>query len=531
MRLLPLVLCAACVGSVEGPPADPGPTCGTPAFTPFRRLTRHEYNRTVLELLGDDSAPADAFPPEEEVSGFDNNAAALTMSDLLAEAYLTAAEGIAARAMTGLDHLLACAPDAAPDACARAFIDSFGARAFRRPLDDQEHSILETVYATGAAEWDHRTGVRLVIEAILQSPQFLYRVEVGEPAEPGATWTRPTQWEMASRLSYLLWGSMPDDALFDAARAGTLSTPDQLEAQARRLLADPRATEQIAHFHEQWLGVRDLAALDKDMEAYPAFSSDLLPSMREEVRRFTTAVMTEGSATIEELLTAPYTFVDAPLAAYYGISGAEGPGFQRVDLDPTRHAGILTLGGVLSVNALSTETSPILRGKFVQERLLCNTLPSPPDDIEIVPPDPDASLTTRERFEQHRSDPLCASCHQMMDPIGFGFEHYDGAGRWRDDENGLAIDDSGELVASDVDGAFVGPVELGRKLAGSAQVQRCIVKTWFEAASGRSAAEDDTCSLERLDARLAESGGDLRELLIEMVRSDAFRYRAAGGAP
>lgn len=531
MRFVLLFLCAGCVGSVEGPPPDLGPSCGVPGFTPFRRLTRHEYNRTVLDLLGDASAPADAFPPEEEVHGFDNNAGALTMSDLLAEAYLGAAESVAARAVTDLDRLLACAPDTAADACALDFIDSFGARAYRRPLDAEERAILETVYASGLAQWDHATGVRLVIETMLQSPQFLYRIEVGEPPASGATWARPTQFEMASRLSYLFWGSMPDGELFGAARAGNLATADQIEAQARRLLADPRAAEQIAHFHEQWLGVRDLAALDKDTESYPAFSTDLLPSMQEEVRRFTTHVMTEGGGTIEEILTAPYTFVDPPLAAYYGLSAAEAPGFRRVDLDPTRHAGVLTLGGLLAVNALPTETSPILRGKFVQERLLCNALPSPPDDIEIVPPDPDATLTTRERFEQHRADPLCAGCHDLMDPIGFGLEHFDGAGRWRDDEHGLPIDDSGELVGSDVDGPFVGPAELGRKLAGSAQVRTCVTTHWFEYAQGRLATEEDRCSIQQLDARLAESGGDQRELLIELVRSDAFRYRAIGGAP
>ncbi|HUS64765.1 MAG TPA: DUF1592 domain-containing protein [Kofleriaceae bacterium] len=529
VTLLACVACTGCVGSVEGPPADPGPTCGVPAFTPFRRLTRHEYDRTVRDLLGDDSAPADAFPPEEDVRGFDNNAGALTMSDRLAEAYLGAAEALAEHAIADVDRLTGCAADTMHDACARAFIDAFGARAFRRPLDEEERAVLATVYATGAAQWDHATGIRLVLEAMLQSPQFLYRIEMGEPGGDG--WSRPTPWEMASRLSYLFWGSMPDEELFAAARAGRLSTPDELEAHARRLLADPRAAEHIAHFHEQWLGVRDMGGVDKDDEVYPDFSPELVPSMQEEVRRFTVSVFTEGSGTVEELLTATYSFVDEPLAAYYGVGGVTGGGFHRVDFDPTRHAGLLTLGGVLATNALPTETSPILRGKFVQERLLCNTLPSPPDDIEIVPPDPDASLTTRERFEQHRADPLCAGCHDLMDPIGFGFEHYDGAGRWRDDENGLPIDDSGALVASDVDGAFVGPVELGRKLAGSAQVQTCVATHWFEVAHGRSATPEDACSIDQLEARLAETGGDLRELLVALVRTDAFRYRASGGAP
>jgi hypothetical protein len=537
MRWTLVLVLGGCTGAlldVDPPSAeqeDPGPECPPPgAETRIRRLNRFEYDATVRDLLGDHTRPAQAFPPEEEANGFDNDAALLTVSDLGAEKYLLAAETLASAAVADLPSLLPCDP--APDeaACARAFIERFGRRAYRRPLDGEEIAILEDVYAQARAEWDFAAGIKLVIETMLQSPQFLYRVEIGEPRAPGEIWQRLTPWETASRLSYLLWGSMPDDGLFRAAEDGKLATRAEVETQARRLLADPRALEQIAHFHERWLGLYLLGDLDKDPATFPEYSPGLRPSMLEEMRRFVAAVFTEGGGTLTTLFTGSFTFVDAALAAYYGVPAPAGDDFARVELPAAHAAGILTLGGLMAMNAGPNQTSPVLRGKFVQEQLLCNPLPPPPDDIDIKPPELDATLTTRERFAQHRADPTCSGCHDFMDPIGFAFEHFDGAGRWRDLENGLVIDDSGELVGSDNDAAFTGPVELGALLAGSAQVRGCLTRQWFRYAYGRVAGEGDACTLASLETRLADADGDLRELVIGLSSTDVFRYRQ-GGAP
>jgi hypothetical protein len=529
---------AACTGTIgEAPNDEPKPTTQTddactgiePGDSPIRRMTRTEYDNTVRDLLGDTTEPARDFVPEEEALGFNNQASTLGVTQILAEEYMDASEKIAARAVSHLDTLVGCDPKAkGDDVCATAFIASFGKRAFRRPLAPDEITRLQGVFTWGREQSGFATGIRLVIEAMLQSPHFLYRVELGmpEPVAPGVVKLGP--WETASRLSYLLWNSMPDDELFAAAEGGRLATPKDIEAQARRMLDDPRARRAVENFHFQWLGLRNIETLNKDPATYPKYDPKLRPLWKDETLAFLDYVVFDGEGDLTTMLTAPYSMMNEELATFYGVSGPKGEGFERVSLDPDEHAGFLTQASVLAVNAKPNQSSPVHRGKFVREQLLCQLLPPPPNNIEIKAPDPALNATTRERFAEHSKNPACAGCHRLMDPVGFGFEHYDGIGLYRDLDEGLPIDASGRINGSeDVDGPFDGPVELAHELARSEQVRSCVTKQWFRFGYGRPEQEADTCSLRKVQDAFRASGYNIKELLVALTQTDAFLYRKA----
>ncbi|MGB5809121.1 MAG: DUF1592 domain-containing protein [Polyangiales bacterium] len=502
--------------------------------TPIRRLTRFEYNNTVRDLLGDDTNPADALPPEEEVAGFDNQAGAATTSDLLVEQYMKAAEDVSARAVVNLEALLeGCDPTSqGDDACALDFIQRWGQRAFRRPVTQDETDRLKSVFDFGMADPDLGTfedGIKLVIEVVLQSPNFLYRPEYGsgEPVEGDVV---PfTSWEMATKLSYMLWNTMPDANLFAAAENNELTTPEQIGAQASRMIADDRARDTVRNFHRQWLLLTHLESVTKDPAVYPAYSSSLRSLWQEELETFVEYVVLEGSGSLEELLTADYSFMNEQLAAFYGndvLDPVSGDAFQRVNLDPTRRAGILTSAALMATHANLNQSSPVFRGKFVREQLMCDTLPLPPNDLVIEPPELDPTKTTKEQFEEIGANPDCASCHALMNPIGFAFEHYDGVGQWRDQQNGIDIDAVGEVILTDdIDGTYDGAVELSEALANSAQVQECVASQWFRFAYNRSVTQSDSCSFEQLSERFAGSGFNVRELLLSLTQTNAFLYR------
>jgi hypothetical protein len=549
-RALILVLCAAslaaCVGELGdapgGPPsADPPPikpqACGVvvqPGPSPIRRMNRFEYDNTIRDLLGDTTHPAADFGAEEEALGFNNNAANLVTSSALAEKYLLAAEGIAERATASptMSTVLPCDPVAiGEDACAQKFIAAFAKRAFRRPVEKDEADMLLGVYQAGRADADFRTGVEMVIEVALQSPAFLYRVEMGLAPAAGEATVRLDGWETASRLSYFLWGSMPDDELFAAAEAGELATREQIAAQARRMLDAPHAREATGDFHQQWLHYDRIASVGKDAVLFPAWSPAVGQLMRTETSAFLDHVVFEDEGTLHALLTAPYSFMNKDLAAFYGVAGPAGDAFERVDLDPTQRAGILTTGTLLTINAHSNQTSPVHRGKLVRERFFCATMPPPPKDVKIVVPEPTPGSTARERFAEHSSNKACSGCHELMDGIGFGFESYDAVGRYRTQEDGKDIDATGSIAKSDVDGDFDGAVEMSKKLAGSHQVESCYATQWFRYAYGRGESADDACTLTALGDQLAASGGDIKELIVALTQTDAFLYRKAGGAP
>ncbi|HEU4406293.1 MAG TPA: DUF1592 domain-containing protein [Polyangiaceae bacterium] len=525
---------SGCQSADEVAPAS-APLCGvdtSPGPAPARRLTRWEYNNTVRDLLGDGSRPADAFPADEEALGFSNNATALTTSSTLVQSYMLAAEGLAERAAERLGPLLPCDPAGpAGDACGRQFVAAFGRRAFRRPLGDDEVEGFAGLFRGGAGAGD---GAKLVVEAMLQSPPFLYRIELaGAPAE-GAASVPLGPFELASRLSYFLWGTMPDDALFAAAESGRLAAREGVAAEARRMLADPKARELVGRFHEEWLDYDRVLSLGRGKSAqyFPEWSPEYPPLMLEEARAFVGhVVFDEPAGDLTTLLTAPYTFVNAELAAFYGLEGAPaGEAFARVE--GGGRAGLLTLGALLAFHAHSDQTSPVHRGQMVRERLLCDPVPPPPPEFDTTVPKVDEAPTARARFAAHSEQRACSGCHVKLDPIGFGFEAFDGVGRPRQLEaDGSAVDASGELTGTDVDGRFVGVPELAARLARSAQVRRCYVTQWFRFAQGRAEAEADRCSLESLREAFAASGGNVRELLVSMTQTDAFLFRPVGGRP
>ncbi len=542
----PLVLACACTGSIGGDgsgapaPGESGsggttassggaaatPTDTPPGLAPVRRLTNIEYNNTVADLLGDTSAPANEFAADVAQDGFTNNALGQNVSPALTEQYMAAAEALSRAATQNLTGLLGCDPAAlGEEPCVTQFIGNFGKRAWRRPLSTDEQARLLGIFTTARVELALDVSVQLVLQVFLQAPQFLYLLEIPDATlapTPGSVLPLD-DWQMASRLSYFLLGSMPDPELFAAAEQGALSTPEQVAEQARRLLALPRARDRIGLFFTEWLQLRNIERMEKDPTLFPQYSLELGPLLEQQVQLFATYVILDQGGTAMDLLTAPYTFISPELAPLYGVAAPAGTGFSKVDLDPSQRAGLLTHVGLLASLAKANQTDPIHRGKFVRERLLCDTVPPPPVNAVITPPVVTPDATTRERFNQHRADPACAGCHMLMDEIGLGFEHYDALGQWRDTENGLPVDATGNIVGTDVEGTFDGAVDLAQKLAQSQQVRDCLAQTWFRFAHGRSATAADAGHLTLLSQKFSEGAFKMSELLVAVTQTRAFR--------
>lgn len=517
----------------------PAASCteAAPGGRVLRRLSRSEYDATIRDLFKIDSAWGASFTSDTVVNGFDNNAEALRVTPLLADQARRAAEEIADIAVGNINAILPCQPAAGAEAeCAGTFIDTFGERVFRRPLSENDHARYLALYNTVAKDDGFQEGVKTIITAMLQSPHFLYRSEIGaEGAAAEGGRVKLTAYEIASELSYFIWGSMPDAELFAAAKSGALAKAEEIEAQARRLLADPKADVMINRFMEQWLELDRLPTVAKDAATFPEFDANIRTAMREEAKRFVRHVVRESGGTLPELMTASYTFMDPALAAFYGVpapSGQADPqGFAMVDVAAESRAGILTLGGVLATQARPNASSPIHRGKLVRERLLCQELPPPPPGLNVQPPPVDPSKSTRERYEAHSKLEPCVSCHKLIDPIGFGFEHFDGVGRFRELENNASIDATGEIVATAAtDGSFEGTVELAKKLSESDDAQACFARQWFRFAYGLEENAELSCLVDKVGGDFA--GGDLKieELIVALTRTAHFAERMADGS-
>ena len=539
------VACSAVEGAPDGENetesgaagVDSCPTGQVPR-TPLRRLTRFEYANTVRDLLQVDVSGASELPADEVTNSFDNNASVLTVSSLHAEKYVLVSEKLAAAAVADLPALTGCDPaSTSEEACAREFARSFGRRAFRRPVSEGDEELLMTAYAAGRTGGSHREGVEVMIRAALQSPSFLYRLETTSPeggaAAHGGALVPLSQLEIATRLSYLIWASGPDDELLDAAERGELGSKAQIAARARQMLASPKARAAVSNFVSQWTGARRLDITTKDAAHFPEFTTEARAAMAAELSAFVDHVMWEGDHSLASLLTAPIGFVNEPLARIYGVTvppGGSG-GLQRVDLPPEQgRAGLLTQAGFLSVQGHPDQTSPVLRGKFVRSMLLCQPPPPPPPDADISPPDVGAGLTARDRAATHlEAGGGCYTCHQLMDPIGLAFESFDAIGRHRLTEASQSIDVQGEIVGATDEGLageFYGVRELAEKLAQSSTVRDCVATQWFRFASGRLEAEqEDACSLGSLRQAFEASGGDLQELVVAITQTDAFLHR------
>jgi hypothetical protein len=503
--------------------------CATPSpgAAPIRRLTRFEYNNTVRDLLNDTTKPGDRLPPELKGNGFSNDAASLTTSRVLVDAYREVAVTLSRQATqdpAALAKLTTCDVAAqGEEACARAFISDFGRKAFRRPLSDAESTAFYGVYVAGKEATTHADGLKAVIEMALQSPQFLYRVELGTPLA-GQAVARPTSAEMAARLSYLLWGSMPDARLLDVAAQSQLETAEQVRTQAELMLQDPKARDVVRYFTSTLYGIGGLDGLERNADLFPTFTPSLGPLFRQETERFIEDVVWNGAGDFATLFNSPATFVNGPLAAFYGLAGVTGDAFVKVDRDPTRRLGILSHASILASTTPGSRNNPVVRGKFIFEELFCGHVPSPPVGLNVTEPPADPTRTTRERFTVHRDMDACRGCHSMLDPIGFGLENFDGVGLWRDTENGKPIDASGEIPEVDVAGPFLGPVELAQKVASSQDARDCFAQKWLSFAYGRVPGEQDSCSLSQLETAFRESGGNVKALLLAATQTDAFLY-------
>jgi hypothetical protein len=507
--------------------AEQGPLVG---MTGLRLLTGYEYDNTVRDLLGDATRPSLAFPPENQTTAFENSWLDHRVGD--ARVYMDVAEDVAARAVSErISTLLPCDPLVVGEAaCGHAFVDEFLPKAFRRPIEPAERTAFIGLFDSAHAEHGFSEAVSLVVQGVLQSPQFLYRIEaVPDDALPGDV-LPVTGHEMASRLSYFLTASMPDAELMAAAGDGGLATAADVEAQARRLLATEGGRQTVREFHRQWLDLTGLSSVSKDPALFDTLPEGVGPAWQASVEQFTEHVFFEGSGTLEELMSSDVAFLPPELQALYA-EGPADPVTGAVVLSGER-AGVLTQPGLMALLAYPNQSSPVARGVFVRERMLCQHLPPPPNDVVIEPPDPDPNATTRERFAQHTADDACSGCHQLIDPLGFGFEHYDAIGRFRTDENGLAVDASGTLSgiadASQV-GDYEGAVELADKLLASTDFQECVAHQWTTFALGREPGEDDACAMEGIRQSFADSGGDLRELLVSIATSDSFRFRVVDG--
>jgi hypothetical protein len=494
----------------------------------LRRLSRQQYDNTVRDLLGDTGRPAQAFLVDEVPGSYSASVALAQASPAEIEQYRVAAERLAATAVTNLTALLPCQPAGGEEPCAATFIADFGLRALRRPLTAEESSGLLALFQKVRAEGDFAFGIQAVIGALLQSPGFLYRVELPPPDARAGAVVPLDPYQRASRLSYFLLATMPDAELFAAAKANELATAAGVEKQARRLLADPRARDAAATFFAEWMALGALDAQTKDPRLFPGFDEPLRAAMRAETSRFASWALFDGDARLDTLLSSPRSLVNAALGKLYGV--AAGPDFALTELPPGQRSGLLTHASFLTLTAHSDSTSPTRRGKFVLDRLLCQPPPPPPPNVDFKLPPPRPGQSARERFADHTTNAACAACHLVMDPIGFGFESYDAIGRFQTSDGGKAVDASGEIRGSaDLDGPFVGAVELGRKLAGSAQVRRCLARQWFRFAEGRDGDAGDEASLAAALAAFTSSRGSVRELMIALVESDAFLSRVVEG--
>jgi len=507
---------AACVDERPGP-------------THLRRLSASEYRGSIAVLLGAGLPdPTVDFPDDAVVGGFDNNAEALATSDLHVERWRDAAEQLAAAVIADPDRragVVGCDPTGPDrDACLEAFARRFGRLAWRHTLDYEEIAGLLAVADAAAADADPWAAIALVIEAVLQSPSFVFRVELGEP-DPQVPERIPLRGvEVATRLSLLLVGATPSAELLDLAEAGGLADAEGVEAAAHELLADPRAVAALREFHGQWLQLPVLEHVARDPAVYPAWTPTLGLAMAESTRRLVDEHVWSEGADFLDVLVADHAWLDAELAALYDVAVATDD-FESVQLPAgQRRSGILGQASTATVTGKNDAGLAIFRGKFIREVLLCESLPPPPQNVPAIP-DPVAGESDQERLSRHRSDPACSGCHALLDPLGFGLAELDAIGRWRElDSTGAPVDARGSR--SGWDGyEFDGAVELAALLRSDPAVADCVVRQLFRWSAGRRETDADTCTLDALATEFEASDHSLLSLLVVYVRSDAFRYR------
>ena len=501
---------AGCWGSI-GDPGASGGECGLPPVPPARRLSHTEYRNTVRDLFPGLSLPDFQLAPDPTPTGFDNDAEALQPSALLVNQYNAAAVEIAARVGRRMDTYVPC-PASEGSACGARFIADLATRAYRRPLAPAELATLQQVFDTYLAQSDFGVAVELTTQVILQSPAFLYRVEsIGPDGEP-------SPYDVASRLSYLLWATMPDETLFAAAAQNQLATAAELDAQVERMHADPRALDGFMTFASQWL---DLARIDRVTKlSGSGFSEPVRQALREEARRFLAEVIYARGGSVTDLLTSPKAFITAETAAFYGLNPPPAGSWAEVDLPPERK-GFLMQAQFLASHGHPNNPSPVLRGLFVLSDLLCVELGSPPAGVDMSIPTGDPQMgptTNRQNYDRVTGAELCQTCHSIINPIGYAFEGFDTMGRVRDSDNGLPLDTTGVVAGRAVANASA----LVDFLAGSEQVRECVTRKYMLYATAGSDAIDDRCLTRDIAADFTASGGSLRGLMKSIATHPRF---------
>lgn len=504
--------------------AQPPGVLGVGYTTRYPRLSHAQWENTVRDLLRWNEAPqlAGTFSLDPDSSSFDNYSAH-TVSANLWNDYQRAAEEVARETLANPDLLERIRPAATAD---EAFIREFGGRAFRRPLTDQEFTTYQDLYALAATLFPgvapEESGTELLLRAFLQSPHFLYRVETSTFADGERIWL--SDFEVASRLSYALWNTMPSDELLDAAAAGQLASAEGVKSWTEKMLGDPRATQPMVSFHEQLFHIESYGTVAKNETLFPSFTAELAPVLREEASRFFQEITIEKDGGIAALFTTPTTYVNEITAEFYGVSGDFSEALTRVELNPGQRAGILTQIGFLSRYGSQTQSDPILRGVHLSLELLCSELPPPPNGIPPLPAILEGQ-TNRARVEQSTSVAPCSTCHEtFINPLGFAFENYDAIGQWRDTDNGQPVDAADTFQIDGKEVAYSNAVELSSVLAESTDLHACYTKKWLEYALGRPPAQEEKETLAAL-AESSKSSPSLRGLLSSLTALDTFRAR------
>lgn len=530
---------AACTGNVgDGDGGTPGAsgngaggsavsTHGVAVVTRVARLTHAQYDASVGALLGVTDKPASSFAPDAAEGHAFDNSINLRVDGRLGPQYRSAAEELAGKVAADPAFLARVVPcvEQSPG-CSDQLIAELGKRAFRRPLNDAEKARFATLFARGAelvaSGNAFRDGVRLVVEALLQSPQFLYRTELSDKRAADGL-IQLDSWEMASRLSYFLWGSMPDAALFQAAQDGKLASAADVSAAAQRLLSDPKARVSVLSFHAQALRFARFQKVAPDAGKYPNAPADMAKKVKEAAELFVKDVVFDSQGGIAELLNAPFAYADSGLAPIYGKS-VPGMGFQKLSFTAGERAGYLMQAGFLASNAYAIRTDPIHRGLFVQRDVLCRTIPDPPPGASMtpLPPTSDTIKTTRQQIEVLTSPSTCVGCHNLINPAGFAFEAYDAVGSLRQTDNSAVIDTSGTTTIDGQPVAFANASELVQALSHSSEARACYAGKWLEYAYGRSRTAEDQAA----QTALAQTPQSTLQLALQVATTSAFRFRA-----
>lgn len=544
-----VLILSGCEGSLLGPlghdlpalgaapaPGEPPPivtACTdspTPGTAPLRRLSHEEYQNALVDLFGDPALAQQATQDllQDPVSlGFRNSARFLDVKLVMAQAYMKGAELFATEQVRTLATWLPCASSGG-EACARQVLDGKLKQIYRRPLTADEKSTYLTLFRTGSTGTGatFATGIEWMLVTALQSPNFLYRPEVEGDLNARAL----TPHELASRLSFLLWRSIPDEALLLAAEQGRLTTKEDVEREARRMLEDPRA-ERIFEFFEQWLDIDEVNPLRRDAAAFPGLPTTLSDDLRAEAKELVrqTVLRGEGGGTLETLMSAPYSYVNGSLAAHYGVPAPQQSGFQKVSWPGNKRGGLFMGTAALVSHDKLARTSIVNRGLRVRTLLMCQTIPAPPDDVPLNLGAIDATFSQADRLAQHRLNPSCAGCHALLDPLGEPFENIDAVGRERTvDEAGRPIVTKGAIAGAS-DASLNGPVadgaELLRKLAQADEVRACVVTQAFRFSHGREEEPADLCSRQRTLQAFKDASWNVKELFVALTQTDDFLHK------